>query len=163
MHPLLAKGRIILYLLVWAAMGGLLGYMLTITGRLAWQEAGLLALPLALFYAFVCLAPWYMCRVLPLGEGRLPKLVGNHLAAAIAAALFWIVVAKVLGLGLSRYYPASMNVSAPSFRCCLASACCCTCFRLRCITCCCRSNLPRNPNRESTKPARSLAKPKSKR
>jgi hypothetical protein len=106
MHPLLAKGRIVLYLLVWAAMGGLLGYLLTITGRLAWQEAGLLALPLALFYAFVCLAPWYMCRVLPLGEGRLPKLVGNHLAAGVVAALFWIVVAKVLGLGLSRYYPA---------------------------------------------------------
>jgi two-component system, LytTR family, sensor histidine kinase AlgZ len=106
MHPLLAKGRIVLYLLVWAAMGGLLGYLLTITGRLTWQEAGLLALPLALFYAFVCLAPWYMCRILPLGEGRLPKLVGNHLAAGVVAALFWIVVAKVLGLGLSRYYPA---------------------------------------------------------
>jgi two-component system sensor histidine kinase AlgZ len=106
MHPLLAKGRIVLYLLVWTALGGLLGYLLTITGRLTWQEAGLLALPLALFYAFVCLAPWYMCRILPLGEGRIPKLVGNHLAAAIVAALFWIVVAKVLGLGLSRYYPA---------------------------------------------------------
>jgi two-component system sensor histidine kinase AlgZ len=104
MHPLLAKGRIVLYLLVWAAMGGLLGYLLTITGRLGWQEAALLSLPLALFYAFVCLAPLYMCRVLPLGEGRLPKLLGNHLAAGVVAALFWIVVAKVLGLGLSRYY-----------------------------------------------------------
>jgi two-component system sensor histidine kinase AlgZ len=106
MHPLLAKGRIVLYLLVWVALGGLLGYLLTITGRLAWQEAGMLAVPLAVFYAFVCLAPWYMCRVLPLGEGRLPKLLGNHLAAAVVAALFWIVLAKVLGLGLSRYYPA---------------------------------------------------------
>jgi len=106
MHPLLAKGRIFLYLLVWVALGGLLGYLLTITGRLAWQEAGMLAVPLAVFYAFVCMAPWYMCRVLPLGEGRLPKLLGNHLAAAVVAALFWIVLAKVLGLGLSRYYPA---------------------------------------------------------
>ena len=115
MHPLLAKGRNVLYLLVWAAMGGLLGYMLTITGRLAWQEAALLALPLALFYAFVCLAPWYMCRVLPLGEGQLPKLVGNHLAAAIAAALFWIVVAKVLGLALTRYYPTAQRaVQSPA-------------------------------------------------
>jgi two-component system sensor histidine kinase AlgZ len=113
MHPLLAKGRIVLYLLVWAAMGGLLGYMLTITGRLAWQEAGLLALPLALFYAFVCLAPWYMCRVLPLGEGQLPKLVGNHLAAAIVAALFWIVVAKMLGLALTRYYPTANERFSP--------------------------------------------------
>ncbi len=105
MHPLLAKGRIVLYLLVWVVMGGLLSYLLTITGRLEWQEAALLALPLALLYAFICLAPWYMCSMLPLGEGRIPKLVGNHLAAAVVAALFWIVVAKVLGLGVSRYYP----------------------------------------------------------
>src|ERR1039457_2320176 len=106
MHPLLAtKGRITLYLLIWAALGGLLGYLLTITGRLSWLEASILALPLALFYSFVCLAPWYMCRFLPLGPVQLPKLLGNHMAAAVVAALFWIVLAKVLGLGLSRYYP----------------------------------------------------------
>jgi two-component sensor histidine kinase len=106
MHPLLAtKGRITLYLLIWAALGALLGYLLTITGGLAWLEASLLALPLALFYAFVCLAPWYMCRVLPLGPAQIPKLLGNHIAAAVVAALFWIVLAKVFGLGLGRYYP----------------------------------------------------------
>ena len=106
MHPLLAtKGRITLYLLIWAALGGLLGYLLTITGRLSWLEASILALPLALFYSFVCLAPWYMCRFLPLGPAQLPKLLGNHMAAGVVAALFWIVLAKVLGLGLSRYYP----------------------------------------------------------
>jgi two-component system, LytTR family, sensor histidine kinase AlgZ len=106
MHPLLAaKGRVTLYLLVWAVLGGLLGYLLTITGRLGWLEAGLLAVPLALFYAFMCLAPWYMCRFLPLGQVGFPKLLGNHIAAAVVAALFWIVLAKVLGLALSRYYP----------------------------------------------------------
>jgi|HubBroStandDraft_6_1064221.scaffolds.fasta_scaffold121788_2 two-component system, LytTR family, sensor histidine kinase AlgZ len=107
MHPLLAtKGRITLYLLVWAALGGLLGFLLTITGRLTGAETALLAMPLALFYAFVCLAPWYMCRFLPLDAAQLPKILGNHIAAAVVAALFWIVLAKVLGLGLSRYYPA---------------------------------------------------------
>src|SRR5262249_38930351 len=105
MHPLLSKGRIVLYLLVWAALGGLLGYLLTITGRLGWQEAELIALPLALLYAFGCLTPWYMCSMMPLGAGGIPKLVGNHLAAAVVAAVFWIVVAKVIGLGVTRYYP----------------------------------------------------------
>jgi two-component system, LytTR family, sensor histidine kinase AlgZ len=106
MHPLLAtKGRITLYLLVWAVLGGLLGFLLTITGKLNWVEAAALALPLALFYAFVCLAPWYMCRVLPLGPSQIPKLVGNHVAAGVVAALFWIVLAKVIALGLGRYYP----------------------------------------------------------
>ena len=106
MHPLLAaKGRITLYLLIWAALGGLLGYLLTVTGSLTGLEARLLAVPLALFYAFVCLAPWYMCRVLPLAPAQLPKILGNHIAAAVVAALFWIVLAKALGLALSRYFP----------------------------------------------------------
>jgi two-component sensor histidine kinase len=106
MHPLLAtKGRITLYLLVWAALGGLLGYLLTITGKLTGVEAGALSLPLALFYAFVCLAPWYMCRALPLGPYQIPKLVGNDVAAGVVAGLFWIVLAKVLALVLSRSFP----------------------------------------------------------
>jgi LytS/YehU family sensor histidine kinase len=68
-------------------------------------EAEALAVPLALFYAFVCLAPWYLCRVMPLGASHLPKLVLNHSAAAVVAGLLWVVLAKVLGLGLSRYFP----------------------------------------------------------
>lgn len=106
MHPLLAtKGRVILYLLAWLPLGGLLAYMLVITARLAWSEATALAVPLALFYAFVCLGPWYMCRVLPIGASQIPKLLGNHVAAAIVAGLLWLVCAKAMALGLSRYFP----------------------------------------------------------
>jgi len=106
MHPLLAtKGRIALYLLIWLVVAGSLSYLLTVTSRLTWLEAAELALPLALFYAFVCLTPWYMCRVLPLGPAQVPKLLGNHIAAAIVAALIWIVVAKLCAMGLGRYYP----------------------------------------------------------
>jgi signal transduction histidine kinase len=106
MHPLLAtKGRIALYLLAWLPLGGLLGYLLKTTGNLSWLEAAALALPLALFYAFVCLAPWYMCRVLPLGPSQIPALLGNHIAAGAVAGLLWIVLAMLLALGLSKYYP----------------------------------------------------------
>jgi len=105
MHPLLAtKGRIALYLLIWLPLGALLGYLLAMQGKLTWAEAGSLALPLALFYSFVCLAPWYVCRVLPLGVTQIPKLLGNHLAAAVVAGLLWIVVANLLAIGLSRYF-----------------------------------------------------------
>ncbi|MBZ5607436.1 MAG: histidine kinase [Acidobacteriia bacterium] len=106
MHPLLAtKGRITLYLLAWLPIAGLLGYLLSVTGQLPLLEAEALALPLALFYALVCLAPWYMCRVLPLGPSQIPKLLGNHTPAAVVAGLLWIVLAKALGLLLSRYFP----------------------------------------------------------
>jgi len=106
MHPLLAtKGRVALYSLIWLVLGALLAYLLMITGKLTWEESGALALPLVLFYAFVCLAPWYMCRVLPLGPSAIPKLLGNHVAAAAVAGLFWLVLAKVLAIGLEHYYP----------------------------------------------------------
>jgi two-component system sensor histidine kinase AlgZ len=104
MHPLLARGRIALYLLVWLLLGGMLGYLLSQTSNLQWLEVSAVSVPLALFYAFICLAPWYMCRMLPLGPSQIPKLLGNHLAAAVVAALIWILPAKLLSLVLSKYY-----------------------------------------------------------
>jgi len=105
MHPLLAnKGRVALYLLAWLPIGILLAYLLTVTGHLSWQEAGLIGIPLALFYAFVCIGPWYMCRVLPLGPADLAKVLGNHIAASVVAGLLWVVVAKGLVLALNNHY-----------------------------------------------------------
>jgi two-component system sensor histidine kinase AlgZ len=105
MHPLLAgKGRISLYLLIWLLLAGMLGYLLSVTGQLPFIQAEGLAVPLALVYAFVCLAPWYLCRVLPLGPSQMPKLVLNHTAAAVVAALLWIVLAKLLAFGLGRRF-----------------------------------------------------------
>ncbi|HUA19023.1 MAG TPA: histidine kinase [Bryobacteraceae bacterium] len=105
MHPLLAtRGRVTLYLLAWLPFGALLAYLLVMTGGLDWLPAAAISLPLALFYALLCLGPWYMCRVLPLAPSQVPKLLGNHLAAAIVAALIWIVLAKGLALAMGRSY-----------------------------------------------------------
>ena len=105
MHPLLAaKGRLTLYVFAWLPVAALLGYLLSVTGRLPLLEAEALTIPLTLLFAFVCLAPWYMCRVLPLGPAALPRLVGNHLAAAVVAALLWIVLAKAIAAALGRRY-----------------------------------------------------------
>ena len=105
MHPLLAtRGRIALYLLVWLLISGMLGYLLSVTGRLPLVQTELLALPLCLVYAFICMAPLYLCRVLPLGPSQMPKVLLNHTAAAVVVALLWIVLAKLLTLGLSARY-----------------------------------------------------------
>ena len=105
MHPLIARpGRLSLYLLAWTPLALLLAYLLAMTGGLAWLESITLSLPLALFYALICLAPWYMCRVLPIGASRALKILGNNLAAAIVAALMWIVLAKGLALALGHYF-----------------------------------------------------------
>jgi two-component system, LytTR family, sensor histidine kinase AlgZ len=110
MHPLIAgQGRLSLYLLAWTPLGLLLAYLLVMTGGLAWLAAASLSLPLAVFYALICLSPWNMCRVLPPGSTPVFKILGNHLVAAIVAGLMWIVLAKGLGLLLGRYFFAGLN------------------------------------------------------
>lgn len=110
MHPLIAApGRQSLYLLAWSPLALLLAYLLVMMGGLRWIEAATLSVPLALFYALICLAPWYMCLVLPLGSSQTFKLIGKHLGAAIVAGLIWIVLAKGLGLALGRYFFARLN------------------------------------------------------
>ncbi|MBV9772136.1 MAG: histidine kinase [Bryobacterales bacterium] len=110
MHPLIAeRGRLSLYLLAWIPLALLLSNLLRMMGSLMWFEAVTLSLPLCLFYALVCLAPWYMCRVLVLGSAPVLTILGNHLAAALVAGLAWIVLAKGLGLALTRYWFPNLN------------------------------------------------------
>jgi len=110
MHPLIAgRGRLSLYLLGWTSLALTLAYLAATMGGLGWLEAVLLSLPLALFYSLVCLAPWYMCRALPIGSSPTYKILGKHLAAAIVAGLIWIVAAKGLGLALGHYFFPRLN------------------------------------------------------
>jgi two-component sensor histidine kinase len=110
MHPLIARpGRLLLYLLAWSPLALLLSYLMVMMGGLAWLEAATLSLPLALFYALTCLAPWYMCLVLPLDSGQTFTIIGKHLAAAIVAGLIWIALAKGLALAFGRYFFARLN------------------------------------------------------
>jgi hypothetical protein len=110
MHPLIARrSALLLYSLGWAVVAVPLAYLGVTLGALSWPEAVALSLPLALFFGIVCLAPWPMCRVLPIGPTPAYKLLGNHFAAAIVAGLIWIVAAKGLGLALGHYFFAGLN------------------------------------------------------
>lgn len=110
MHPLIARqGTLWLYLLAWNPLALLLAYLLMMMGGLTWLEAAALSFPLALFYALVCLTPWYMCLALPLGFSPTYRIVGKHLAAAIVAGLIWIVLAKGLAFTLGHYVFARLN------------------------------------------------------
>lgn len=105
MHPFLAnKSRLGVYLLQWAPLAALLAFLLATMGRLSWPEAIALAAPLILIYQFICLSPWYLCRVMPLST-PVGRLIGNHTAAAAVAALVWMLIAKGLAFLLSRLFP----------------------------------------------------------
>ena len=93
MHPLFAhKVRTILYLLAWLPVAGLLMYPLHFSAGLPPVESAAVLLPMCEVYALICLSPWYLCRVLPIGPGQIPKILQSHVAAAVVASLFWIVL-----------------------------------------------------------------------
>jgi sensor histidine kinase YesM len=103
MHPILANRiRLGLYLLGWLPLAALLAAVLRSSGPLAWAEAGALAVPACLFYAGVCLASWYSCRVLPPAGGALLRLLFIHISAAVVSALLLVTVSKALALALSQ-------------------------------------------------------------
>jgi serine phosphatase RsbU (regulator of sigma subunit) len=121
MHPILAHpGRLGLYLTAWIPIAGLLAILMAVSGSVGWLESAVLAVPLSLFYAFVCLASWYPCRAMQPGKVSLTSLVTTHIVAAafsagslLVAAYAWISV-----LGSSELFsdlPQSFPEVAPWF------------------------------------------------
>ena len=95
MHPILARGsRLALYLALWVAVGVLLGALLIAQVGLGWQAAGLVALPLALLYAFVCLSAWYVSRGMPLAATGAVRIVATAVTASAISSAMWLVAAR---------------------------------------------------------------------
>ena len=96
MHPIFRNtARLGAYLALWTILAALLGALMRIPGDLTWSQALSVAVPLCLFYAFVCLTPWYMCRAFPLGTAGAARLLTNHLGVAILACALWIGLARL--------------------------------------------------------------------
>jgi two-component system sensor histidine kinase AlgZ len=97
MHPIFErKTWLAAYLIAWAVFGLLLADLLLTPGRIEFRDALIISLPLCLFYAFVCLTPWYVCRMLPLRSTSALKLGVNHIGAAILASAIWVEFAKFI-------------------------------------------------------------------
>ncbi len=103
MHPILAqRQRLAIYLLAWMPVAALLTAALVATGWGSWQESLLFAVPLLAVYAFLCLAAWYPCRALPLGQTNTTTTLVGHLASAAASAGLWVALAWLAARILGR-------------------------------------------------------------
>jgi len=93
-HPILASGqRRRLYLASWMLIGLLFA--------VAWSAAGpgvrfpgalAVVVPPSVFYGFVCLSAWYVCRAAPLAARSAVRILGTHAGAAVVAAALWMFV-----------------------------------------------------------------------
>ncbi len=103
MHSILAHlRRLALYLLAWIPIAGLVAYLLAMPRTITWRESVVMAMPLCLVYAFVCLSAWYSCRVTPIEESSMVRLVLTHMATALLATGLWVLVAKTLAIEISQ-------------------------------------------------------------
>jgi sensor histidine kinase YesM len=66
-----------------------------IAGRLGltWLQAAIVALPVALVYAFVCLSAWYVARGLPIKTTATARIVLTGLLSSMLSSAVWLAVA----------------------------------------------------------------------
>ena len=87
MHPILIqRRRLVLYLMAWLPVLALLTALLVFTNWGSWTQSLLFGLPLVTVYAFLCLAAWYPCRALPLGDQQAVFSLATHIATAAISA-----------------------------------------------------------------------------
>jgi hypothetical protein len=95
MYPILTRrAPLALYIGVWVLVAGLLGALLAGQTALGWSQASLIALPLALVYAFVCLSAWYVSRGMPLAATSAPRVLATAVATAVLSSAGWLLVAR---------------------------------------------------------------------
>src|SRR6185437_6623103 len=95
MHPIFERKTWFAgYLTAWALIAGLVAGLLRLPGTLGWRDALIVSGPLCLFYAFVCLTPWYMSRHRPLRSSNAWRMTANHLIAAVLASAIWVQAAR---------------------------------------------------------------------
>jgi two-component system, LytTR family, sensor histidine kinase AlgZ len=103
MHPIFIQlRRLALYLVVWFFVGLLLAYLLTVSHDISTTDALVLALPLCIFYSFICLSAWYSCRGNSPEKYSLARLLATHITTAFFASIIWAFAAAGLAHGLSK-------------------------------------------------------------
>lgn len=94
MHPILASARrTALYAFVWAAIAALLVGAFWYTAGFVWQDAARGVVPACALEGFLCLTPWYLCRVKAMRQ--MERALPPALAAALIAGGVFTAVARL--------------------------------------------------------------------
>jgi LytS/YehU family sensor histidine kinase len=83
----------VLYAAMWALILALVAAVLHVSGGVDWQTAVQGLAPACLLFAFICLTPWYLCRVRPLRQpdrAVAPSLGAAATGSAIFAGAAWL-------------------------------------------------------------------------
>jgi two-component system sensor histidine kinase AlgZ len=102
MHPLLTRrSYLAAYLAVWIPLGGLLVFLIKVSGGIATLEAAAIVVPMAVLFAAACLSAWYTCRATPLRSSGIPRVFVTHLLAAFVLSFAWVQIGRLYARALS--------------------------------------------------------------
>jgi len=108
MHPVFrTKNGFLFYLAPWAPVGVMLALMITAAGRMRFAESVAIAVPATFALACICLAPWYVCRALPLRTTPGWKIWTYQIVGAMWATTLVMLIAYAAAVGLNRIIPAT--------------------------------------------------------
>ncbi len=89
MHPVLTRRSFTAgYAALWIGVG----FSLSLVEGLSLLSASLLTVPLMLLFGFICLTPWYLCRLMPIRPDTALKVMPMQALAALVTASLWILL-----------------------------------------------------------------------
>src|SRR5260221_8600102 len=90
MHPIFADWRRLqLQLAASGVLGAVLGVFVRIVIGVAWLDAFVFALPLALLATPLSFSAWYLCRAMPLSRTPRIRLVTAALGSGVISGALW--------------------------------------------------------------------------
>src|SRR5215475_2551029 len=96
MHPLLSRrSYLAAYVAVWIPLGGLLAFLVIVSGEISGYETVVVVLPMTALYATACLATWFTCRATPLWSSGFGRVAATHLIAAVVLSYGWAEVGRL--------------------------------------------------------------------
>jgi len=115
MHPVLQNWRsLLVWMAAWIPLGAILVLVAHLSGPLTIAQSAAVLAPAILVLALVCLAPFYVCRSLPLRSASGAKILLNHLAAAVILSGGVMLVGRFTAslLGLDRGFAPAVPMLA---------------------------------------------------
>jgi two-component system sensor histidine kinase AlgZ len=103
-HPILEnRQRLAIYLMAWMPIGAIFTVILKRGMASSWPEAILVAVPMALLYAFMCLSAWYVCLAAPMPQQSVVRLVTTLSVASLLSSGAWFALGEVLVLSIEPW------------------------------------------------------------
>src|SRR5262245_41012752 len=120
MHPILERPwRLAVYVAIWVPLGVLLAALLALQGALAWRDALLVAVPLAIAYGFLSLSAWYVTGGSPVDRVGAARVAATAVVSSFLSAAVWLLLARgwmglLVSLTTHADVPGSFRTGAPT-------------------------------------------------